>query len=166
MARLRRHHRGSLLPPAVMWLLSAGYLAMAYGFPPEARMVPVLIGWSMLVLSALDLLSRLSIPAGRLVARALNPSLLQEPLPDSSAGQWPRQTVAVVAVVVLALGLLLLGVMIAVPLFMLPAMRFGAGRKWWSSLLGAAAMALLMWAVFARLLGLDLYPGLLFHGGW
>lgn len=166
MAHLPRHRRGSLLPPATLWLVSAAYLVIAYGFPPEARMVPVLIGWAMLVLSGLDLASRLPVPFAGTLARALNPSLLQPELPDISAARGGRQVVAILAVLALSLGLLLLGVLIAVPLFVLPALRFGAERRWGTSILGAAGMALLMWAVFAKLLGLDLYPGLLFHGGW
>jgi hypothetical protein len=49
---------------------------------------------------------------------------------------------------------------------MLLALRFGAGRGWLFSLVGAAGMMLLVWAVFARLLGLEIFPGLLFDGEW
>jgi hypothetical protein len=49
---------------------------------------------------------------------------------------------------------------------MLIALRFGARKSWLFSLVGAAGMVLLVWAVFARLLGLDIFPGVLFDGDW
>jgi hypothetical protein len=72
----------------------------------------------------------------------------------------------VVTMLVYLAAMLLVGVLPTVPVFMLVALRFGAGRGWLVSVVGAAGMVLLVWAVFARLLGLEIFPGLLFDGDW
>jgi hypothetical protein len=154
------------LPPAVLWLLSVAFLVGAYGFNPASAAMPILIGWVMVVLTALDLVTRMRGRLGDLLARALNPSSLSEVHEPASPGRAVRQLVVVATLLVYLAAMVLVGVLPTVPVFMLLALRFGARRGWLFSLVGAAVMLLLVWAVFARLLGLEIFPGLLFDGDW
>jgi hypothetical protein len=154
------------LPPAVLCLVSVGFLVTAYGFNAASGAMPVLIGWTMVILTSLDLLTRLRVPVGVMLARALNPSSLTETHQAAVPFQAMRQLVAVATILLYLLSMLLVGVLPTVPVFMLVALRFGARRSWLFSLVGAVVMILLVWAVFARLLGLAIFPGLLFDGDW
>ena len=53
--------------------MAAVYLAAAYGYSPEARAAPLLIGWGVVVLSVLDFVSRTQTPPGQTLTRWLNP---------------------------------------------------------------------------------------------
>jgi hypothetical protein len=154
------------LPPAILCLLSVGFLVAGYGFNAASGAMPILIGWAMVVLTSLDLITRLRVKAGDLLARALNPSSLDRTNEPAVPQQAVRQLVVVAGLLVYLAAMVLVGVLPTVPVFMLVALRFGAGRGWLFSLVGAAGMVVLVWAVFARLLGLAIFPGLLFDGEW
>jgi hypothetical protein len=128
--------------------------------------MPILIGWAMLILTALDLATRLRTPLGDAIARALNPSSLVETPETPIPRRTLRQIIGVAALVLFVTAMVLIGVLPSVPVFTLIALRFGAGKTWLFSLIGAVSMVLLVWVVFARLLGLDIFPGLLFDGDW
>jgi hypothetical protein len=154
------------LPPAALCLLSVGFLVTAYGFNAASGAMPVLIGWTMVILTALDLITRVRAPVGDMLARALNPSSLNGTHEPAAPFLAMRRLVAVASILVYLASMVLVGVLPTVPVFMIVALRFGAGRGWLFSLVGAAGMVLLVWAVFARLLGLAIFPGLLFDGDW
>ena len=153
-------------PPALFFVLALGFTAMTGQFSQAARAVPRLIGITMLVLCGLDLLSRLGTPTGRLIARWLNPAGLEEGPPTPDARLARRQTAATVAVIAFVATLVICGILPAVALFTLLAPRFGGRLGWPRSLAIAAAMTALIWLLFAQILGLKLFPGLLFGGTW
>jgi hypothetical protein len=154
------------LPPAALLFLSAGFLKTAYGFNGASSAMPVLIGWTMVTLTSLDLITRLRLPLGDMLARALNPSSLKAVHAPAAPFQSLRQLVAVAGIIVFVASMVVVGILPTVSVFMLVALRFGARRGWMFSLIGAAGMSLLVWAMFARLLGLEIFPGLLFDGDW
>src|SRR5580700_6874363 len=52
---------------------AAVYVATAYGYSPDARAAPLLIGWSVIVLAGLDVASRTQTAVGGILTRWLNP---------------------------------------------------------------------------------------------
>ena len=64
----------SYLPPAILWLMAAGYLILAGQYEEQSRMMPLLIGRVLLVLATLDLVSRSKTPIGQTLLRWLNPA--------------------------------------------------------------------------------------------
>jgi len=153
-------------PPALFFALAVGFTAMTGQFSPAARAVPRLIGIAMLILCGLDLLSRLTTQTGRLIARWLNPAGLEEGPPTADPRLARRQGAATFAVVAFVASFAVLGILPAVALFTLLAPRLGGRIAWPRSLAIAAAMTALIWLLFARVLGLPLFPGLLFGGTW
>ena len=151
------------LPPAILFLLALGFVVLGYGYAGQAATVPLLIGWSMLLLTALDLASRLPIRAGATLLRWLNPAALTD---SAAAAPRARQVIAIGGAIGFVALMLLTGILIAVPVFVCVALRFGAARSWLFSLLLAGLTTLFIWALFTPLLGLDLFPGLLFGGEW
>jgi hypothetical protein len=120
------------------------YLATAYGYSPDARAAPLLIGWSVIVLAALDAASRTQTAVGGILTRWLNP-----------VGTGRREGVAAFA---------LIGALYAIPLYVFAATRWRGQRPWLACALSAAVTLAGVWLLFAKLLRLELYPGLLFGG--
>ena len=153
------------LPALVLWFLTAGYLATAYGYSAESRVMPVLVAWSMLLLLLLDLISRTQTRFGHALTRWLNPASAQAEAATPDREITKRQFAAVLWLTGFTAALLLIGVLYAVPLYVAASLRLRAGRPYVVCLAGGAAMALLVWLLFAVVLQLNLYPGLLFGGG-
>jgi len=151
-------------PALVLWLLSAGYLATAYGYSLESRIMPVLVAWSMLLLLLLDLLSRTQTAFGQALTRWLNPAATQTDAIAPDRAMMARQLAAVLWLAGFATALLLIGVLYAVPLYVFASMRLRGRRSYLVSLAAGGGMVLIVWLLFAVLLRLQLYPGLLFGG--
>jgi hypothetical protein len=150
------------LAPAILWLITAVYLATAYEYPPESRAFPAMVAWAMLLLVSLDLLTRTPTAAGRAVLRWLNPAAES----DHSKTTHPvaRQVAAVCWVLGFAAALVILGVLASVPLFVFASMRLRGRRPLLLSLATAGGAVLFIWLLFSVLLRLPLYPGVLVSG--
>ncbi len=151
------------LPAAFCWLFAAAFLAMTYTLPANARAMPLLVGWGTLGLATLDLASRLRNKAGEALMRALNPAGLKPEPPDTISGRYAL-LIGIGLVVLLVTSFLLLGALIAAPLLIFTALMVGDRKQWKLSLAITAGSTLVIWLLFAVLLRLQLYPGLLFGG--
>jgi hypothetical protein len=141
--------------PGIVWLLALGFLIEAQSFSPAAGAVPQLIGWATLLVTSIDLCSRIRLrPADTDVAGT------QTRVPPA------RVAVAVSGALLLVAGMTLVGILPSVPVFILIALRWGGGRSLTKSFLAAFILTGLLWGTFTGLMRLDLYPGLLFGGDW
>jgi hypothetical protein len=152
------------LPALALWVISAGYLVTAYGYGPDSRMMPVLVAWAMLALLALDLAARTGTRLGRGLTRWLNPAA--DPAKSAAIARYPlsKQMMAVLWLAGFAAALVLIGVLYAVPLYVFGSMRVRGRRSYLMSLAGGAGATLFVWLLFAIVLRIELYPGLLFGG--
>jgi hypothetical protein len=153
------------LPAVVAAAAAAIYLVTAYGYSPEARAAPLLIGWTVIALAALDAVTRTQTPIGRLLMRWLNPVAAR---PHGGAGHasYPvtRQIIAVAWIVGFVAAFALIGALYAIPLYVFAATRWRGERPVAVCLISAACTFAGIWLLFSRLLRLELYPGLLFGG--
>lgn len=154
---------GAYLPALGLLVISAAYLAIALSYRPEVRAFPAAVAWIMLVLLSLDLVSRTETRIGRAVLRWLNP-VISSIKRDATSVTPARQFAAIAWLAFLAAGLMLIGVLYAVPLYVFAALRWHGRRSLFACLLGAGGVTLFIWLMFAGLLRLTLYPGLLFGG--
>jgi hypothetical protein len=146
------------LPSVVGSLVTMAYLATAYTYKPAPRAMPVLIGWSVLLLLALDILALTPTVAGRRVTAWLNP----ERNDQRRAGLVPRrQWIALSSVVALTLAFVLLGVLMACGLYVFLMAAFFGRRSLPNALIAGAAITVFVWLMFAKFLHVELYPGLL-----
>jgi len=148
------------LPALVMVAVTILYLVIAYTYTVQARLFPVPVGWLMLALLALDLVSRTKTPVGETLTRLLNPAAEVE----GAEGRFPllRQLSALLWVVFFAAALVLIGIMYAVPLYVFGSMRFHGRMSYLTSLIAAACVTAFTWLLFAFALQVELYPGALF----
>jgi hypothetical protein len=151
--------------PALVWLLALAFLLLASGFSPVSREVPILVSWLTLLLSSVDLFSRMRVPAAQTMARWLNPGVR----PKEAAGKpgsTARLLMAIGGVTGFVAALVLVGVLYAVPAFLFVALYWGGRCRLAVSVLIAVLVTGLIWSLFAGLLQLELFPGLLFGGDW
>jgi hypothetical protein len=152
--------------PALAATAAAGvYLAAAYGYSPEARAAPLLIGWTVVALAALDVASRTQTTLGKSLTRWLNP-VAARPRAGHGGGAYPmtRQITAIAWIAGFVFAFALIGALYAIPLYVLAATRWRGGRPWLVCTVSAACTLGGIWLLFSRLLRLELYPGLLFGG--
>jgi len=151
--------------PAVAAAAAAGvYLATAYGYSPDARAAPLLIGWSVIALAGLDIASRTRTAVGRMLTQWLNPGTSRPHAGTGEAYAVTRQIAAVAWLAGFVAAFALIGALYAIPLYVFAATRWRGGRPWLVSLISAAATLGGIWLMFSRLLHLELYPGLLSGG--
>ncbi len=148
------------LPALVMLAVTIGYLMMAYTYTVQARLFPVPVGWLMLLLLALDLVSRTKTPIGETLTRLLNPAAEVE----GAEPRFPilRQLSAMFWVAFFTAALVLIGIMYAVPLYVFGSMRFHGKKSYLTSLIAAVCVTAFTWLLFAFALQVELYPGALF----
>ena len=148
------------LPALVMLAVTIAYLTVAYTYTEQARLFPVPVGWLMLLLLALDLVSRTKTPIGETLTRLLNPATEVEGAED----RFPllRQLSAILWVAFFTAALVLIGIMYAVPLYVFGSMRFHGRKSFLTSLVTAVCVTAFTWVLFAFALQVELYPGILF----
>ncbi len=154
---------GEYLPALGLLAVTVGYLTIASGYAPLARAFPATVAWIMIVLLGLDLLSRTHTRVGTNLLRWLNPGALDPPRaaerPGPSSG---AELSAALWILGFAATLVLLGILTAVPLYVFLAMRLRARKGFLASAAAAVGVSVFIWLLFAVLLRLNLYPGLLF----
>jgi len=148
------------VPALAMVGIAVVYLATAYTYAEQDRLFPMPVGWLMLVLVALDLVSRTKTPIGETLTRWLNPAAEDE----AAAARFPllRQLSALLWVVFFTAALVLIGIMYAVPLYVFGSMRFHGKKSYLTSLVTAALVTAFTWLLFGFALQVELYPGMLF----
>lgn len=148
---------GDFVFALALLVVASAYLAIASTYAPALRAVPAAVASVVVVLLLLDLLSRTSTRLGRSLER-INPPSERAPYPLA------RQLEAMLWIAGLAAGLVLLGVLVAIPLFVFAFLRFRGQRAIITSAFGAGCAAAFIWLLFSVLLRLPLYPGILFGG--
>ncbi len=144
--------------PSAGFAASAGaFLASAWSYPQDARAFPAAVAIALLALAALDLIAMTETTAGATVRRLLNPTIKVE----ADAGPVSRQAAAVLSLFGLVTALVLLGIEVAVPLYLFVSLRFRARRSWASTLGVTAGVSVVLWLLFVAALRLDLYRGYL-----
>jgi hypothetical protein len=136
---------------------ASAFLLTAWGYPRDARAFPAAVAFLLLVLSALDLVGLTNTAAGKIILKSLNPTIKEQ----MKAEAVSRQAAAVLSLAGLAAALVLLGLEIAVPLYLFISLRFRARRSWASCLAITAGVSATMWLLFVAALRLDLYRGYL-----
>jgi hypothetical protein len=154
-------------PPLVLLAITLVFIVTAYGYPPASREVPLLVCYVLVVLIALDIISRTSTRSGHFVRKFLNPGSGLTDLPrnkeDEEHPSGRRELLAVGWVAAFTAGVMLVGILPSVPVYLASYMIFEGRKKPLFSLLIAAAVVLFLWVSFEQILSIPLYRGVLFE---
>jgi hypothetical protein len=152
------------LPALGLLFITIFYLATAYNYEPEARAVPAGVAWVMLVLVILDLVSRTRTAAGMALMHWLNPAGDPDKMRDHKRYPALKQIGAVLWIAGFAAAMVLIGILYAVPLYVFSSLYFRGRRPLWLAAGVASGATAMIWLLFVAVLGLELYPGVLFSG--
>lgn len=148
--------------PVLLLLFAVGFLLLAYSYEGRTRQVPVLIGWILLALCALDVVAVSATRAGEAVKAFFAGAIVANDggeLAGYPVGKvilailWPSAFVALVVVV---------GFVVAIPiyvfLFVAIQGRGGIGRAALASIITTVCI----YVLFEKLLDYEIYQGMLF----
>ena len=152
------------LPAAGLLVLTIGYLATAYHYSPDARAVPAGVAWVMLALVILDLVSRTRTAVGTALMHWLNPAGDADKMVDHKRYPVLKQIGAVLWIAGFAAAMVFIGILYAVPLYVFSSLYFRAKRPLILAVGVSAAATAMIWLLFQAVLGLELYPGMIFGG--
>ena len=163
-ALLEKHVFGTpvldYLPAVGLAIFTVAFLSTSYGYSSQARAFPAPVAWLTLLLILLDLISRTRTGAGEAIRKRLNPGTTAAETPHSLGAQFR----AALWLAMFAVLLVLIGVLYAVPLYIVASLRFQGGRPWFTCVWISALVAAGVWVLFAVALRLELYPGYLLGG--
>ncbi len=153
-----------LLSAGLGFAIAAIYLVWSYTYEGRQQTMPVLIGWTAVVLTLVDIVAQTDTVVGRL----LNTVLSGKPL-DSSTVSDGTASVSIATVACLwLLGFVvlvgLIGFIAAIPLYTLGFMLVQGRMRWSTAFISAAAITLVTWLVFEKLLRYQVFQGVLFGG--
>ena len=152
------------LPALGLLALTIFYLATAYQYSADARAVPAGVAWVMLILVILDLVSRTRTAVGETLMHWLNPAGDPDKLAERKHYTAMKQIGAVLWIAAFAAAMVLIGILYAVPLYVFASLFFRGKRPLLLAIAVAAGATAMIWLLFVAVLGLELYPGMLFSG--
>lgn len=150
----------SAWPPLILGAMAAGVTLWAQRYGPVPRLLPTVVGVSLLVLCALDLASRFDTRAGAVLRATLGADFRNREMGHDPVLRAELVQIGWMAGCILLM--LAIGILPTVPVFIALYMRRVGGRPWIASILAGLAVLLFVTVVFEMLLDYALYRGLLF----
>jgi hypothetical protein len=152
------------MPALGLLVLTIGYLATAYNYSPDSRAVPAGVAWVMVVLVILDLVSRTRTAVGVTLMHWLNPAGDAANMAEHKRYPALKQVGAVAWIAAFAAAMVFIGILYAVPIYVFASLYVRGKRPLLLAAGVAFAATAAIWLLFAAVLGLELYPGMLFGG--
>ncbi len=132
------------------------FLHETYEFTGKVRYFPLIVGWTGVALSVLDILSLTETRIGHAIHTVFGGKLEEAP----GEGRKPMREIACFVAMAMSVVLIwLLGFLIASPLFVFLWMRMWGGKTLRSSLYGGVFTLAFIWVLFEWLLQYELYRG-------
>ena len=151
------------LPSLGFLLFTLVYLGLALSYDAAARTLPAGVGWVMLVLTLLDLVSRSKTPAGVAILRVLNPGGEEMGPARGVEASTSRQLLAIAWIFGFAALLYLIGILAGVFAYVFIFCRFRSDLSYVTSLGVAAFTTFGIWLLFGLALRINFYPGVFFE---
>lgn len=150
----------SIYPPLVLIAVAIVMIIWSQRYNETARLVPLLVSYSLLILAFFDLLCRIDRPyIGPLRdfwgADFQNREMKHDPELAAEVNQ-------VLWIVGCVAGMMLVGILATIPVFILSYILIIGRRSWLESVLVTAIVFAFVYAVFEMLLDYQLYRGVIF----
>ena len=150
----------SIYPPLVLIAAAIGMIVWSQRYNETASLVPLLVSYTLLILAVFDLVCRFDAPfIGPLRdfwgADFQNREMKHDPSPAAEVSQvlWIAGGVA---------GMMLIGILSTIPIFILFYIIINGRRPWLESLIVTAIVFAFVYVVFEMLLNYQLYRGAFF----
>ena len=150
----------SIYPPLVLIAAAIVMIVWSQRYTETASLVPLLVSYTLLILAFFDLVCRFEKPFIRPLrdfwgADFQNREMKHDPQPAAEVSQ-------VVWIVGCVAGMMLVGILPTIPIFILSYIIINGRRPWLESLIVTAVVFAFVYIVFEMLLNYQLYRGVLF----
>jgi uncharacterized membrane protein (DUF485 family) len=151
-----------LVPPLIALAFSIIFLTWSYGYEDTAQQVPVIVGWSLIVLCLLDVVASTGTKIGELVKVFFTGTIVGEGSADLNnrsltkvfaAMAWPVGFVAVVY---------FLGFIKVIPFYVFLFVVIQGKKSVKTGAIAAVIATAFTWIVFELLMNYEVYQGALF----
>ena len=152
-----------LLPPILMTIVGVTFLFWSYTYGPDARMFPVIIGWTWIVLSGLDIIASSGTQPGKLVATFFTGQVF-EPAKEKDMDQSGLKTVISVGwVVAFIIAVYYVGFLPVIPVYIFLFVVLQGGKSIISGAISGIATVTLIWIVFVEIFNYPIFKGIFFE---
>ena len=150
----------SIYPPLVLIAVAFLMIVWSQRYNETASLVPLLVSYTLLILAFFDLVCRFEKPFIRPLrdfwgADFQNREMKHDPSPAAEVSQ-------VVWIVGCVAGMMLIGILPTIPIFILSYIIINGRRPWLESLIVTVIVFAFVYVVFEMLLDYQLYRGVLF----
>jgi hypothetical protein len=146
------------LAPLLLWFVALAYVVTALGYGPQARLLPLLVGVTLLIMLPIDLISISDTAWGRWLSRSINPVAAEAA--EDLGGARP-QLRALGTMLAFAALLPVAGIALATPLYIAGSLRILGRMSWTRAILTGAIVGAATYAMFELELGVRLDRGML-----
>jgi len=155
----------NLLPPLIVSAFAVIFLTWSYTYDQKAQQVPVLVGWSLIVLCVLDLVAATGTALGNGIKTFFTGTIVGEASGEAVAAQPMRNVlVAMVWPVAFVVLVYFVGFLISIPIYVFTFVVFQGRKSVKVGAWSAVAATAFTWIVFSQLMQYEVFPGLLFGG--
>jgi hypothetical protein len=155
----------NLMPPLIVLAFGVIFLAWSYIYEDKAQQVPVLVGWSLIVLCVLDVIASTGTAPGNAIKAFFTGTIVGEASGDAVAAQPMRKVLVAMAwPVAFVVFVYFVGFLIAIPIYVFVFVAVQGKKSIKVASLSAVAATAFTWIVFSQLMQYEVFPGLLFGG--
>ncbi len=153
--------RGALYFALGLFALTVVFIYLSYDYAPGVRLFPLMVGYTSLILCALDLIGLTETGLGRSIDAAFSGKAGEETgKAPKIAPKLSRQLIAMAWMVGLTIGIYIVGFMVMVPVYVFSSMLFQGKKSVKACAYGAVSATVFIWVMFELLLKYELYRGI------
>lgn len=152
--------RGALYFALGLFALTVFFIYLSYDYAPNVRLFPLMVGYTGLILCALDLIGLTDTALGRIINTVFSGTAAGETGKVAKfTPKLSRQLIAMAWMVGLVIGIYIVGFMVMVPVYVFSSMHFQGKKSVKKCAYGAVSTIVFVWVMFEFLLKYELYRG-------
>ena len=149
------------VPPAVMLVLGLAFLAWSFTYEGRAHLVPVMVGWTIVVLSIFDVIAQADTVVGRVVKAFFTGPITGE----AEAGErqpWRKTLIVIAWPIAFLVAVYFFGFLPVIPIYVFLFMVLQGRMETRTSLFAAVIVGVSIYLIFELALRYTLYRGIVF----
>ncbi len=153
--------RGALYFALGLFALTVFFIYLSYDYAPGVRLFPLMVGYTGVILCALDLIGLTDTALGGVINAVFSGKAVGETgKAPKFAPKLSRQLIAMAWMVGLVIGIYIVGFMVMVPVYVFSSMYFQGKKSVKKCAYGAVSTTVFIWVMFEFLLKYELYRGI------
>ena len=152
------------VPPLLMLGVGVIFLAWSASYDERARQVPMLVGWSMVILCALDVVAATETRVGNVVKAFFSGTIVGESAAHGVAQPLVKTLVAMAWPIAFVGLVVLFGFVAVIPFYVFLFVVLHGRKSVRLGLIAAICTTAFIFVVFEQLLSYEVYKGLVFWG--